>query len=78
MKAILVHLDVKLRCFAHGQLDTANFIYLTSNVKMDKTKTILHFVFIEIIKRLEQFAGSQSKLAAIATRVFPFAASGTG
>ena len=70
-----MQLHIELRCFAQSILDATDLRHLTSNMEMNQTKTVLHFIFFQEIERLQQFARGQTELAGITTALFPFSTS---
>ena len=69
-------LHVKLRGLTQGSFNTTNLRHLTADMKMNQFQTIFQAFAFHEVKCFEQFAGSQSELAGITSRLFPFSATG--
>ena len=71
-----VKLHVKLRSFAQSRLNATNLRHLAANMEMNQFQAIFQPLAFHKVKRFEQFAGSQTELAGITTRFFPFSTAG--
>ena len=78
VEAHVLELYVELRSLFQGVLDAAYFGYLAADVEVNELEAVGHFGSFEKIECVEQFAGVEAELAAVAAALFPLAAARAG
>ena len=78
MIAQFVKLDIEHRGFAEGCLDATYLRDLTADMEMDEAETVAHTFLVEELKGIEELGTGETKLAGIATALFPFTAAAAG
>ena len=73
-----MQLYIELRSLLEGSLYAAYLGDLAADVEMYQLEAVFHAFLLQHFERLEQFRTGESKLAGVATALFPFAASRRG
>ena len=77
IKAHSRQLHIELCCLAKRILYVAYLGYLATYVKMYQFQAVAELLLLQIVDGFEQFARVEAKLALVAARFFPFAATRT-